>query len=365
MTYSLRVETPRDGDIPVCGASGTKVYQGRSCEPMVLHTDVEALPTAADAPDDLGDIQGRSLTQIALRRIRRDKLAVACFFILLAALLIAAFSGVINHLMGNSITAFHENLISNNGGLPIGRLGGVSWKHPFGVEPGTGRDLFARLLVGSKYSFIIAFSSTFVTVFLGVVVGAIAGYAKGWLDGFLGRLMDLILSFPLILILLALSNVLVQRLQSTFHVTGNTAEIVYIAAVLSLFGWPYLARVVRGQVLSLREREFVEASISLGAPTRRVLFREILPNLWAPILVYSTLLLPSYIAAEATLAYLGVGLTEPTPSWGAMLEASVTYFNVDPFFLFVPGVYLFVVVLAFNLLGDAVRDALDPRAGRS
>jgi ABC-type dipeptide/oligopeptide/nickel transport system permease subunit len=135
--------------------------------------------------------------------------------------------------------------------------------------------------------------------------------------------------------------------------------------VLSFFGWPYLARIVRGQVLSLREREFVESAVSMGAGTPRILFREILPNLWAPVLVYATLLLPTFVAAEASLSFLGVGLLPPTPSWGAMLAESVRYFTVLPSFLFIPGTYLFLVVLSFNLLGDAVRDALDPRAGRA
>jgi peptide/nickel transport system permease protein len=177
--------------------------------------------------------------------------------------------------------------------------------------------------------------------------------------------MDLILAFPLVLILLALSNVMTQRLEATFHLGQVSARVLYLILVLSLFGWPYLARIVRGQVLSLREREFVESAVSMGAGTPRILFREILPNLWAPILVYSTLLLPTYIAAEAALSFLGVGLVPPTPSWGAMLADSVRYFTVDPAFLFIPGTYLFIVVLAFNLLGDSVRDALDPRAGRA
>jgi peptide/nickel transport system permease protein len=211
---------------------------------------------------------------------------------------------------------------------------------------------------------LIALSSTIITVVLGVTVGIIAGYSRGWLDTALGRLMDIILAFPLILILLALSNVLTQRLQTTFHLGDVVARVLYLIVVLSFFGWPYLARIVRGQVLSLREREFVESAVSMGAGTPRILFREILPNLWAPILVYSTLLLPTFIAAEATLSFLGVGLVPPTPSWGAMLADSVRYYRVDGAFLLIPGTYLFIVVLAFNLLGDSVRDALDPRAGR-
>ena len=259
---------------------------------MVLHTDVEPPVTTEAAPEVEEEVQGRSLSQIAWGRLRRDRVAMISLGVLIVALSLAAFSGVINRLMGHSIQGFNQDLISNEGGLPLGHLGGVSLSHLLGVEPGTGRDIFARLLVGSRYSFIIAFSATALTLFLGITVGAIAGYSKGWLDGLLGRIMDLILSFPLLLILLALSPVLVQRLQATFGLEGNSAEVVYLILVLSLFGWPYLARVVRGQVLSLREREFVESAVSLGSSTRRVLFREILPNLWAPVIVYATLLLP-------------------------------------------------------------------------
>jgi ABC-type dipeptide/oligopeptide/nickel transport system permease subunit len=229
----------------------------------------------------------------------------------------------------------------------------------------TGRDIFARLLYGARISLLIALFSTVITMVIGVVVGIIAGYSKGWLDTTLGRLMDLILAFPLLLILLAMSPVLTQRLEHTFHLGSNTARVSYIILVLSLFGWPYLARIIRGQVLSLREREFVESAVAMGAGTPRILFKEILPNLWAPILVYASIIIPTYIAAEATLSFLGVGLLPPTPSWGAMLSDSVSYFYTVPSFLFIPGTVLFVVVLAFNLLGDAIRDALDPRAGRA
>jgi ABC-type dipeptide/oligopeptide/nickel transport system permease subunit len=242
---------------------------------------------------------------------------------------------------------------------------GISLDHPLGVEPLTGRDIFARLLYGARISLLIALSATVMTTTLGVTIGIIAGYSKGWLDTALGRLMDIVLAFPLLLILLAMSPVLTQRLESTFNLPPNAARVIYIVTVLSFFGWPYLARIIRGQVLSLREREFVESAISMGAGTPRILFKEILPNLWAPILVYVTILLPTYIAAEATLSFLGVGLLPPTPSWGAMLAESVSFFYTLPTYLFIPGTALFIVVLAFNLLGDAVRDALDPRAGRA
>ena len=181
--------------------------------------------------------------------------------------MIAVFAPLITKLVGVDPLSFNSKVIDDSGGLPKGRWGGISLAHPLGVEPGTGRDLFARLLYGSRISLLIAFSGTFITLVLGVVVGIIAGYSRGWLDTALGRLMDLILAFPLLLILLAMSSVLTQRLETTFHLAPNVARVTYIILVLSLFGWPYLARIMRGQVLSLREREFVESAVSMGAGT--------------------------------------------------------------------------------------------------
>ena len=166
----------------------------------------------------------------------------------------------------------------------------------------------------------------------------------------------------LLLIILALSGSLTQRLTSLGVPEGNASRITYLILVLGIFGWPYLARIVRGEVLSLREREFVESAISLGASTPRILIREILPNLWAPILVYATLLLPIYVAVEAVLSFLGIGILPPEPSFGAMLADSVQYFTLIPSYLFIPGTLLVIVVVAFNLVGDSIRDALDPKA---
>jgi peptide/nickel transport system permease protein len=330
---------------------------------MSLASD-HSVETPSGASTESSEIAGRSLTQIAWTRLKRDKVALLSFGIVVFVLFLAAAAPLVTKLLGVDPYSFDPKSVSDAGGLPVGRWGGISMDHPLGVEPGTGRDLFARLLYGSRVSLLISFVGTFITIVVGVTVGVIAGFSRGWLDTGLGRLMDLILAFPQLLILLALSGVLTQRLEQTFGLPGNSARVAFIILVLSLFGWPYLARIIRGQVLSLREREFVESAISMGAGTRRILFKEILPNLWAPILVYATILLPTYVAAEAALSFLGVGLVPPTPSWGAMLAESVTFFTVLPGYLFIPGTYLFVVVLSFNLLGDAVRDALDPRAGR-
>ena len=250
---------------------------------------------------------------------------------------------------------------------PPTRRGGtravLSWDHPLGVEPGTGRDVLARLLYGARVSLLIATTATFLIVVIGTFVGIVSGYSRGAVDQGLGRLMDLVIAFPLILMALALSQPLTDRLAELGLGVG-AARITFLILVFSLFGWPYLARIVRGQVLSLREREFVESAVSLGASTPRILFKEILPNLWAPILVVATITLPGIIAGEAGLAFLGVGVLPPTPTWGDMLGESVSYRSVVPSLLFIPGMALFIVVLTFNLFGDAVRDALDPKAGR-
>jgi peptide/nickel transport system permease protein len=248
-------------------------------------------------------------------------------------------------------------------GAPILPFGGIDFpKHPLGVEWGTGRDIMSQLLFGLRITLIVATSATFLTVLFGTVIGIVAGYSRGWADQTLGRLMDLVLAFPFILIVLALSGVMTNRLTSLGVPAGNPSRILYLILVMSVFGWPYLARIVRGQVLSLREREFVEAAVALGSSRRRILFGEILPNLWAPILVYTSLLLPTYVGLEAALSFLGVGVLPPDTTFGAMLASSVSYFRVVPTYLFIPGGMLVILVIAFNLLGDSIRDALDPKA---
>jgi peptide/nickel transport system permease protein len=208
---------------------------------------------------------------------------------------------------------------------------------------------------------VISTSATFLTVTIGVLFGIIAGYAGGKTDMVIGRVIDLVLAFPFLLIVMALSGVLTQRLTALGVPEGNPSRVMYLILVMSVFGWAYLARIVRGQVLSLREREFVEAAVAMGANRRRILFTEILPNLWAPIIVYATLLLPTYIGFEAALSFLGVGVIPPDVSFGSMLAQSVSYFNVVPTYLFIPGTVLVILVVTFNLLGDSLRDALDPK----
>jgi peptide/nickel transport system permease protein len=336
---------------------------------MTAPVDVDPVAAADAAPTE---IEGRSLTSIAWGRFRRDRTGMVALYVLIFLLLVAIFAPQITSAMGLDPYALHPEAIDkNNGSVPIGCglpdssfFCGLSREHPFGVEPGTGRDLFARLLYGLRISLFISFTATFITVTLGTVFGILSGYLGGRTDAVIGRIMDIILAFPFLLIVLALSGVFTDRLVQMGVPEGNTANITYLILVFSLFGWPYLARIVRGQVLSIREREFVEAATAMGAGTRRILFKEILPNLWAPVMIYATLTLPTYIGTEAVLSFLGVGVLPPTPTFGGILSDSVTYMSIIPSYLLIPGTLLAVVVVTFNLVGDSVRDALDPRAAR-
>jgi peptide/nickel transport system permease protein len=308
---------------------------------------------------------GRSIREIVWARLRRDKVAMVCFGILTFYIVLAVVGpNVLSALGWDPYTLNQDDVDPKQGGLPLLPLGGISAEHPLGVESGTGRDIMAQLVNGLRLSLIIATSATLLTVAMGVVVGMIAGYFGGLVDTLAGRLMDLVLAFPFLLLILALSNPLTQRLTDLGVPAGNESRVLYLILAFSLFGWAGLGRLVRGQVLSIREREFVEAAVAMGAGRRRILFGEILPNLWAPILVYATLTLPAYIAFEAAISFLGVSVQAPDVTFGGMLANSVRFFNVVPTYLFIPGTFLVVLVVAFNLLGDALRDALDPKSAR-
>ncbi len=323
--------------------------------------DSSHVPLSADTSTSHAEAAAElalSPAQLIRRRLRGDRVATTSAAVLVGIVILTLAADPLTHALGVNAFDFNSGLISDDGGMPIGSLGGAGWPHLLGVEPLTGRDIFARLLYGARTSLVIAALATIATLVLGTVLGAVSGYARGVVDSLLGRLMDLVLAFPLLLVVIALAPVLDQRLNAVGVPPGNPTRIIGIIVVLSTFGWPYLARIVRGQVLSLRERDYVTAARAMGAGTTRILWREILPGLTSVILVYATLLMPSYIAAEAALAYLGISVQPPTPTWGAMLDDSVTYFTVDPFYFFAPTVALVTTVLAFNLLGDSLRDAL-------
>ena len=301
-------------------------------------------------------IEGRSLWQIAWIRFRRDKVAVGGGIVVVFLILVAI---VGPHIVQNPDT-FNPSLINPTFLKPNGAFGGISLAHPLGVEPENGRDVLARIVVGAQYSLLIAFLATVLAVGLGTFFGVVAGYVGGWVDSLIARAMDVFLAFPLLVFALALAGVIPS---SGFGLSGNSLRIAVLIFVIGFFNWPYMGRIIRGQTLSLREREFVDAARSLGARTPYILFKELLPNLVAPILVYATLLIPTNILFEAALDFLGVGLYVPTPTWGQMLSSAVVngFYYIDPEYMLVPGLTIFITVLAFNLFGDGLRDALDPK----
>jgi peptide/nickel transport system permease protein/oligopeptide transport system permease protein len=305
-------------------------------------------------------IQGRSLGQIAWMRLKRDRVAMAGGIIVFLLIMVAIAGPFVIRWMGFDPLEFHRKLINQDTQTPLGTFGGTSWEHPFGLEPLNGRDLFARVVSGAWISLLIAFFATLLSVVLGTVLGVIAGYFGGWVDTVISRSMDVFLAFPLLVFAMALVGV-VGQFESEFSIKGDSLRIAVLIFVIGFFNWPYIGRIIRGQTLSLREREFVDAARSLGARPIYIVFRELLPNLLAPILIYATLLIPTNILFEAALSFLGVGVRPPTPSWGGMLSDAVRWYTLPHFALW-PGLAIFITVLAFNLFGDGLRDAFDPKA---
>jgi len=304
-------------------------------------------------------IEGRSLGKIAWLRLKRDKVAIGGGIFILFLIVVA----IVGPFLVQNPNIYHPNLINPTLSRPNGTLGGVSLAHPLGVEPVTGRDMLARVVNGARVSLLIAFLATALAVGIGTVMGVVAGYSGGWIDTIIARLMDIFLAFPLLVFAIALVGVMPS---SAFGLSGNGLRISLLIFIIGFFAWPYMGRIIRGQTLSLREREFVDAARSLGARGPYILFRELLPNLWGPILVYATLLIPTNILFEAALSYLGVGIIPPQPTWGGMLSDAVTngFYQIDPMYMIIPGSAIFLTVLAFNLFGDGLRDALDPRSSR-
>ncbi|MER5464376.1 ABC transporter permease [Streptomyces sp. NPDC002668] len=321
--------------------------------------ETAAVDVAADVPQKA--IEGRSPWKIAWIRLKRDKVALVGGFVVLLLIVVAIFAPLIVSLLGHPPEELHEDAIDPLLGTPIGDWGGINSDFLFGVEPVNGRDVFSRIVYGARISLLVAFLSAFVAVTLGTVFGVVAGYFGGWIDAAISRVMDLLLAFPQLLFIIALISVVPNEL---WGFSGSGLRIAVLVLVIGFFGWPYIGRIVRGQTLSLREREYVEAARSLGAGRTYILFRELLPNLVAPITVYTTLMIPTNVLTEAALSFLGVGVKPPTPSWGEMLSTAVRTYEDDPLFMIIPGLAIFVTVLAFNLFGDGVRDALDPKGSR-
>jgi ABC-type dipeptide/oligopeptide/nickel transport system permease subunit len=311
---------------------------------------VNTLPielTDGHAPPELpGAIEGRSPWQLAWARLRRDRVAIACMAVIGLIIAVALAAPLIVYLTGHGPNEEFQTTGLTVDGLPRP----PSSTFLFGTDD-LGRDVLVRVVYGARISLLAGALASTAAVMLGVIVGLVGGYFGGVVDTSLARLMDVVLSFPFLLFAIALVSIVGPGLWISI-------------LVIAFFSWASVGRVVRGQTLSLREREFVEAARSLGAGDLRIMFVDILPNLIAQVIVYLTLLIPAAVVFEATLSFLGLGVVPPTATWGNMLSESLGYYRVAWWFVFFPGAALLTTTLAFNLLGDSVRDAFDPRGER-
>jgi peptide/nickel transport system permease protein len=319
----------------------------------------DILPGAGASLDFLdvrGGVAARSPVELFWRRFRRDRVAVASLLFIAFLILVAIAAPLVVGLFGLPGPNVQNPNLTDSFGSPLG----PSLAHPFGVDQ-LGQDVMSRVIYGTRVALLVGILGTAVATLIGVVTGLIAGFYRGLTDTLLSRLIDVVLSIPILLLGIGLGAACAVRGCVAGAVQPGLRVIIFIIALAS---WPYMARIVRGLVLSLREKEFVEAARSLGASNRRIMFREILPSLVAPIIVYSTLLIPQNILLEAALSFFGVGIRPPTASWGQMIAAATPIFNTAWWYMVFPGVALLSTVLAFNFLGDGLQDALNPKTSR-
>jgi peptide/nickel transport system permease protein len=326
---------------------------------VIIQDQISAEADPRQTPDTPGPgnrtIEGRTPLQLAWARLRRDKVAMISLGVLVLLTLIAIFPGTVSRLFTD-----HRPNTPYFGGVDrhTSALHGPGGPFPLGADQ-SGRDVLARIVYGTRVSLIVGVGAAGFSLLVGVMVGMLAGYFGGKVDTFLSGIMDIFLSLPLVLTALSLVSI--------FGAEGTAvAPLWMIILIISIFSWVYIARIVRGQVLSIKEKEYIEAARSLGASDLRIMVTDVLPNLVAPVIVYTTLLIPTAIITEATLSFLGAGVdTTKTPTWGSMISESQNHYQTAWWYLIFPGVAILITVLAFNLFGDGLRDALDPRATRT
>lgn len=319
----------------------------------------EAVVAAEGAGAGEPGVEGRTPWQLFWARFRQDKLAFAGLAIITFLILLALLAPIISSdLVHHGPNQLFTDSMTTQLGVPKGPNAHF-W---FGADS-AGRDLFVRVIYGAQTSLKVALIATAIAVIIGTVIGLIAGFFGGAIDTFLSRAMDIVLSMPLLLFAIGIVAACSTTLEGC---AGGLIKpgLGIVIFVIALFSWPYIGRIVRGNTLSVAQKEFVEASRSLGASNIRIMFREIFPNLIAPILVYSSLIIPSNILFEAYLSFLGLGVPQSIPSWGRELSDAADLFTVAWWMMIFPGIFLFLTTLSFNLLGDGLRDALDPRTGR-
>jgi ABC-type dipeptide/oligopeptide/nickel transport system permease subunit len=302
------------------------------------------------------EIAARSPLQLFWRRFRQDRVAIVSLGFIAFLIVLAFAAPLVVEVLGLPGPNVQNPNLTDSFGSPLGPSGA----HPFGVDQ-LGEDVTSRVIYGTRVSLEVGIFGTAISTTIGVVVGTLAGFYRGWVDTLLSRFVDVVLSIPILLLGLGIGAACGLRGCVGGLIQPGLPVIIFL---ISLATWPYTARIVRGLVLSLREREFVEASRALGASDTRIMFREILPNLVAPVIVFSSLLIPTNILIEAGLSFLGVGIRPPTASWGQMIAQATPIFNTAWWYMTFPGIALLLTVLAFNLLGDGLQDALNPRTAR-
>ena len=315
---------------------------------------------AEQAPETRPEPVGaRSPRQIFWARFKKDKAALAGAAAIITLALLAVCAPLVADAVGRGPNDLSlARTMTDEFGLPKGP-NSTFW---FGADK-AGRDLFVRVVYGARTSLTVALFATGISVFVGVVLGMVAGHFGGKTDAVISRVIDVILSLPLLLFAIGIAAACSTTKEGCL---GGVAKpgLGLVVFIIAVFSWPYIARIVRGNTLSIREREYIEAARSLGAGNMRLMFREVLPNLAAPIIVYSTLVVPANVIFEASLSFLGVGLPQSVPSWGRMLSEAADLLEVAPWMMLFPALFLVLTTLSFNLLGDGLRDALDPRSDR-
>jgi peptide/nickel transport system permease protein len=286
-----------------------------------------------------------------LRTLRTDRWALAGAITVVVLVVVALAAPLLAAIEGQDPYTYHIDALNPNSGLPAGTLGGISGTHWFGVEPLTGRDLFAIVCYGARTSFLIGVGAAVVSVVVGTLLGTTAGYLGGWFNRMITWVTDVLLGFPYLVFMIALGAI----------APASIPRPLLLISVIGFFGWPSITRIVRSQTLSLRDRKFVSSARAMGAGPWHVIRTELLPNLWAPVIVVATLNIPTNIGFEAALSFLGAGVPPPTPSWGRSISDAAGWISTDPMFLIFPGVALFLATWSFNVFGDGLRDALDPR----
>jgi ABC-type dipeptide/oligopeptide/nickel transport system permease subunit len=304
------------------------------------------------------EIAARSPFELFWRRLREDRVALAALVVIVLLVLIAVAAPLIVDAAGQRPPNDQSSKYLDSFGTATGPSS-ANW---FGVDP-LGRSVFSRVLDGARVSLEIAVLATGLSVLIGTALGLVAGYYRGWVDTVVSRLVDVLLAFPILLLGIGVASACSSAGGCIRGVVQPGLGVVVF--VIALVNWTYIARIVRGQVLSLREKEFVEAARASGASDARIVFREILPNLVAPLIVYSTLIIPQNILFEAALSFLGVGVQPPAASWGKMIAEATDIFDTAWWYMAFPGGALLLTVLAFNLLGDGLRDAVNPRGSRT